>query len=262
MKITVKLNIWRASLCFFLVGAAIFIREVATAAPKTTIFIGQADVTTGDRLTFINPPNAKDDEPENREADNKFGGDACETVNIPLTAIVPGEMDKSMRAFTAQANPTLWFYVPYQEKAARLSLISKATGYRIFEENYQLNGTPGIIGITLSDISLEEGQDYRWVFEIICNPEDSSANMSVSGKIQRISFNQPANFSELTAEQRAFIYAKNGLWSETMNTIIQELRPLDREQSTRRLKELLQSVGLEKIDPEQISPCCTPNQQP
>ncbi|NET86917.1 MAG: DUF928 domain-containing protein [Kamptonema sp. SIO1D9] len=203
-----------------------------------------------------------------RTAEDKYGDSKCLSVDKRLTAIVPGIDNQSFPSLTAQKHPTFWFYIPYSSDStsplvAEFSLLTKNTennNIRILEKTYELEGTPGIIGISLPETTpLEINRNYRWVFSIICNPQDRSEDMYVSGLVQRVNQNQIPPLTA-TPNQRAVIYAEDGLWNDTLTTIICEVLPRERQQARLLIKQLFESeyVRLEIFKEERIiSKSCT-----
>lgn len=226
----------------------------------------QSPIDPNQPLIFQPRSLGKDDEPERRQAGDKFGGSKCPSdLETTLTALVFGEDDKSFKTPTVVADPTLWFYVPFDSApalSAEFVLIDKENNKRIYKATYPLTGTPGIVSISLPPILEQLDRDYRWLFIVICDPEDRAADLYVSGKVRRVEPSPSLAAPTIaTPEERAFIYARNGLWYETITTLIEEFRPLNPEKAALRLTELLESVGIEGIEPSQIVPCCTPAEE-
>ena len=253
--------------------ATLFVKEndktLEQSVPISTIEL--TPLNDSDRLIFkARDLTAKDDEPQRRVGGPKFGGSDCpsvdDAVDVPLTSLVTGEKDNSFRALTTEGHPTFWFYVPYPTTStltAKFVLINNEKDL-VYQGNYQLTKTPGIISITLpSTTSLEIGKDYKWTFKIICDPEDPAADMFVNGKLQRID-DISSNLIPpgATPEERAIIYAQEGLWYETITTIIKELYPTNPEKAKLRMSELFQSkfVSLEGFVEKNIVECCIPQQ--
>lgn len=228
-------------------------------------------------VLIFNPPQweTKDPPPGRREDSGRRGGDGnqCErpkliastntSEELPLTAIARN----SVRGLTIKERPTFWFYIPYQSTGtltAELSLFGMRDGKerRIYQGRFLLTSTPGIVSIPLPENAepLEEGKDYRWVFTIVCNPNRRIEDVYVQGVVNRISLN-PNLSSELSAatpEQQAILYARSGIWHETVTTLADDLRRSNPQLSASLLANLLQSVGLSKISREKIVECCTP----
>ncbi|MCA1990658.1 MAG: DUF928 domain-containing protein [Coleofasciculus sp. S288] len=273
----------------FLISANIFtnlqIKTVAIAAKNDSNLLKNRLVGS-DIKQMVNDSNylifipreltAKDDAPGRRKPGGKHGGNKCPSVSLPLTALVPGEeavsnsqgespvvsVSKSFRTLTAKADPTFWFYVPYGSdfeldaefvlttlnENQKMSLVSKTV--------YRLENTPGIIPIPLS--LPEIGKDYYWSFTIKCD-KDRAANISVNGKIQQVKPSpQFTPLETATPEEKAILYARDGLWNDALSTLIKEVRPRDRQRATLLMTQLLQSVQLDSFSQQPIVECCTP----
>lgn len=232
-------------------------------------------------LSFIQLEVAKKGAPGRRRGGGSFGGgNQCQSVNLPLTALVPGIEETlsgeregtsaaiaslGVRGLTVEGYPSFWFYVPYSSTLSVEFILINDQNKRVHQENYLLTGTPGIVRIRPSSKSmsapLEVGKDYRWVFSILCDPNDRSADMYVDGWVQRVapSSNLTTALKIAIPEKRAVLYAKEGLWYETLTTLVEELGPTQPKKATLLMTTLLQSVGLDDIAQQPIVKCCTPN---
>ena len=247
-------------------------------APVTNPSVQSPHLSNSELLSFIQPEAAKKGAPGRRKGGGSFGGgNQCRAVNLRLTALVPGIEETlsgreetsaaiaslSVRGLTAQGTPTFWFYVPYSSTStlsAEFVLINEQNKL-VHKENYLLTGTPGIVRIRPSSTSiLEVGKDYRWVFSILCDPNDRSADMYVDGWVQRIapSPNLATQLRTAIPEKRAVLYAKEGLWHETLTTLVEELHPTEPKKATLLMTNLLRSVGLDGIAQQPIVECCNP----
>lgn len=118
----------------------------------------------------------------------------CPSSLTKLTALVPGDADKSLLASTVAAYPTFWFYVPQLPQTARTAeLVLQAEDGTKVENIYRkpltLSGKPGIISVTppqKPEYSLKENKTYHWYFHIYCgNMEQTPDNFHVDGFVQK-----------------------------------------------------------------------------
>jgi hypothetical protein len=134
---------------------------------------------------------------------------ACPTTDQsrPLIAIV----DSSDPALTTQERPTLLFYLPfgktlnfaskdgsvYNITTAQFELMDENENPVLTNEALQvaLPDKPGIVSLTLpkTETVLQPNKEYFWVFRIICDPNDNTANPNVSGWIKRVKPNAAQN---------------------------------------------------------------------
>ncbi len=137
--------------------------------------------------------------PGNHKSGAARGGCFAVDRERVLTALV----DESDPALTTQANPTLVFYLPFG-RTPFLSQDGQAYNATLAEfelrdvnENSILKSQkivlsipdkPGIVKLTLpkSEAQLEPDKEYFWVFKVICDPNDNTANPSVAGWIKRV----------------------------------------------------------------------------
>lgn len=189
--------------------------------------------------------------------------------NSDLIAVAYGEKiieksgiikDQYLLNFTAQEKPSFWFYIPYKSQDKNPPLIGKLRlineeGDLIAEQNYTLSEKTGIQEILFpaNSPSLEIDKTYNVEFSIICNSEDNTDNPFVLGKVTRIRPNPnlipPKNANSV---EKAKFYAENGLWNETITTIIKDIYPLNPQQGQLLLNQLLKSAQLEEILDQEI----------
>lgn len=171
---------------------------------------------------------------------------ACSVVDRDrgLRALV----DASDPALTTEENPTLLFYSPYGQPAsgsleANTSVATTAEfELRDEDENSALKQgkivvsippQPGIVSLKIpsSEVRLEPNKEYFWVFRVICDRDDTSANPSVSGWIKRVDSG-----------------ASETVWFDQLNQIVQS-RTNDLENWTK----LLGQFGFQDLNQAPIS---------
>jgi hypothetical protein len=214
------------------------------------------------KIRFI-PTAHSEDNPDRRLPDTPDSSGSrgdCIAKSIPMTRLVGRE---SLN-LTVSSHPTVWVYVPYTAEEAPsgvFSLQDRAGTEEIWETEFQLPNTPGIVSITLpsNQPALDVDTTYRWYFELSCPTVNGSdrhtSPASITGLVQRVSLSnieiQLNNVS--TALERAEIYAQNGIWYETIDELA-NLRLRDRENSSLEQEwvELLNRQGLGQIAEEPI----------
>jgi hypothetical protein len=160
----------------------------------------------------------------------------------PLTALV----DKSDPALTTQAHPTFLFYLPYSQtpypaQDGRNYGVTTAE-FELLDENensvlkhrkifFSLPAQSGIVKIMLpsTEASLEPGKEYFWIFRVICDSQDNSANPSVAGWIKRVSVGSSENLWFDRLEQLAQS-PMNSLeqWTQLLRDVDPKLQDLAR----------------------------------
>ncbi|HEY9649940.1 MAG TPA: DUF928 domain-containing protein [Coleofasciculaceae cyanobacterium] len=143
-------------------------------------------------------------------------------------------VDASDPALTTEENPTLLFYSPFGKPTsgspeANTSVATTAEfELRDEDENSALKSQkivvsipaqPGIVSLKIpsSEVRLEPNKEYFWVFRVICDRDDVSANPSVSGWIKRVDSG-----------------ASETVWFDKLNQIVQS-RTKDLESWTKLL---------------------------
>ena len=154
--------------------------------------------------------------------------------------------------FTIEERPTFWFYLPYistsespQNQVAQFVLLDD-TNRPVWNElmAVELSDTARLVEYPLS-YSLETGKLYNWYFSVICDSDKLSRNPVVRGWIQRT---EPT--PELQAAlrngsrfDRYLAYANNGIWFDTVNSLV-EIR--------RQFPSLYKGAWLQLLDQFQI----------
>ncbi|NJO48886.1 MAG: DUF928 domain-containing protein [Leptolyngbyaceae cyanobacterium RM2_2_4] len=159
-------------------------------------------------INLFNPPRNRN---SGAAAGRQFAGagrDLCPPTSTPLTALVPN----TNLGLTLDANPTLWFYIPYaasQGYETEFVLID-AEENDVYKQNFALPEEPGVISIQIPEqVALEAGDSYRWVISVMCNPENRSGDATVNGWIQRVdSENLDDQLAAATLENKMLLYSE------------------------------------------------------
>lgn len=202
--------------------------------------------------TEFDPPDRGTD--GNRQGSSSRTG--CPEVPQPLTALIP----ETNLGLTAADRPTFLFYVPYSPEPPReveLVLLDEAEN-EIFNQKITPSEIPGIISISLPETAadLEIGKTYRWQFSYICNPRIRAEDDYVEGAIARVAMDDELSRqleAVNTPLERAELYAKAGLWYETLAELAQlrQIQPQNPE-TLAEWQELLDSVGLGHLAEEPL----------
>lgn len=187
------------------------------------------------------------------------GRNECPSSLKRLTALVPGNGDKSDIASTVAAYPTFWFYVPELPKTARRAeLVLQTTNGRevkeVYRKPFKLSGKPGIISINppaKPQYSLKENETYHWYFHIYCNDSD---NYYVDGFVQKQVITQALDNQLKTAKPREYIaYSANDIWHDALTNLGQLHRANPQNVTINQdWVNLLNSVGLQDMSKEPI----------
>lgn len=213
------------------------------------------------------PPNSQGpDNARSRQAGGTRG--VCITGKdkdqVPI-ALVP----KSGIGTTMAEYPTLSWYIPKNTGWGVELTVRNANGEEIYSTKYAFAhytgqdsqgepeeyvvGAPGIMSLTLpklesSVLPPETGQKYKWTLGLICTPGDSSSIVYADGVFERVAPdpNLASRIQQATPEQRVAIYAKERLWYETLNTLVELRRQRPNDQGLKSAwSQLLRSVELD-----------------
>lgn len=198
------------------------------------------------RVRFVTPPIKA----SGSRRSGASRGD-CPMVKKPLTALIP---DTNI-GLTISERPTLWFYIPYtavNNRSAELVLLDEKNKL-VYTTALPLAKTSGITKVTIAK-TLEIGKTYKWVFSVICNPANRTADKFVKGEVRRelLSSAVKNQLKEVTEEyDRAIIYAENGLWFDALTTLAELRIKAPQEQNfIEEWADLLGEIGLADIASE------------
>jgi hypothetical protein len=166
----------------------------------------------------------------------------------PLTPLLPNAVGYD-GGTTTLPNPTLYFYIPENNATQAEFAIVDANRQKLYRATYSLSGKTGIFQLTLPEqVALTVGQQYRWEFALICNPQRRKADKFVQGTLQRLPLTP-----ELKAQldrapnplAKAQLYAQAHIWQETL-ALLAQIYP----SNPQAWQELLGSVGLGDLSTE------------
>ncbi|HBE20005.1 MAG TPA: hypothetical protein DEG17_06045 [Cyanobacteria bacterium UBA11149] len=201
----------------------------------------------------------------------------CLKDNMPITAVTP--INNGVK--TLLPNPTLYVYVPETRASSAEFTVVDGEGEEVYNTKLALTDTPGIVSVSLPDtVALTPGQEYTWIFAVVCNPANRERDEFVRGLILPTSLDllnqemrqetgggltskqmevlNPDKFRKNLAllktnpneakrllEEQVEEYSKVGVWSETMMvfTKLSQAFPNDCNLMQEQ-KELLKSVEL------------------
>lgn len=186
--------------------------------------------------------------PGNRQGGTHRGNGAC-PAGLSITPLVP----VSNIGLTNSESPTFFAYVPQTSAQIEFTLLTEKEDEVVYETAFKID-KPGIVGVTVPAAgkpqSIEVDKRYVWSFSMICDQNDRSADLVVRGWVKRIEAqpNIPSDLANPDPMTLVNIYAKNGIWYETVTTLAQLRRqtPTD-SMLTAQWAKLLQSQGLESI---------------
>jgi hypothetical protein len=210
---------------------------------------------------------------------------------MPLTGLMPirNKLNQETSVATNQtltvaANPTFFVYVPSTTTQSAEDLVfAEFSVYDdqdkdVYNTTFRLPtvlssdlpnssvSTPGILKLSLpTNVSLETGKTYRWVFQLYCSTANADPNFEpnynnnpfVDGWIQRteLSPDLKTKIEQATPLEQAKLYAKERIWSETL-MLAAQLRSSNPDE----WEELLKSVGLNEIAQAPFIEYSTPEQ--
>lgn len=166
--------------------------------------------------------------------------EACKPTDKPLTALVP----ENGKGLTTADYPIFWFYIPYgadEIHSIKFSLHDRDETTTLYRTSIQLAQTPGVIGISLPQISesaLKVNESYHWYFTVKCRTEETSEedDIVLDGWVTRV--------------ERG---SNSVIWYDELTNLAQRyLSEPESSEAKRAWVELLKSVGLEEMAQEPV----------
>ncbi len=181
----------------------------------------------------------------------------CTTNLLQQPSVLIALMDEEVTQ-TRKAHPTFLFYIPVgRSERANTALLAIKDEALLLSEGagdldegaivVSLPDQPGLVSVTVpaNTLPLEVGKRYFWAFTILCSRTNPSANLSVSGFLQRVE--PPTAVVETPASQSAQPvdrpkFDDNDTWHEWVERLAKM-----RAMRGRSWNDLLEHFGLEKF---------------
>jgi Domain of Unknown Function (DUF928) len=165
-----------------------------------------------------------------------------------LVAIIP----ENQLGLTSLARPTLLFYIPTTSaKSLQIKFENDRTGTTFYEKKLTTPTKPGLAKFDFGELKdtppLELEKTYRWTLTLHCDPQDTSADVNVSGTIRRIELDPilVRTLETASLRDRANLYAVNRLWYDAVKALAEARLASPRDtQLGADWAELLKSIGL------------------
>lgn len=198
-----------------------------------------------------------------------------------LMLLVPeGATPGTNLAVTAAAYPRFFWFMPQTRVATSEFALDKAKKVEftlhegdaqtpdralIYRTAFSVTGEAGIGSLALPQNAgippLEVGKTYHWRVTLICNERQPSQNLTADGWLQRVALDPTVTkqIEAATATNRADLYAKNGLWVETLSTLAaQRCAKPSASAATVQWNQLLKAVKLDQLVDKPLIQQCDP----
>lgn len=184
-----------------------------------------------------------------------------QTLPTPsLTVLLP--QDKL--GLTTRQHPEFFVYIPQTEATEAEFLLIDPNGEYEYRARYTVPQTGGVVKIELpdSEIPLEAGKDYEWMFAIVCDPDSRDKDIVDGGivKLTELSSTQTRQLQQADSLKRAQLYAEYGIWHDAVETLATlQCQNSDRSDLQSNWQQLLKSgsVKLDTIITQPLLECGT-----
>lgn len=260
---TLSLHLRKTTLTVALIGA---IASGIPARAQTTFTRPNSNAASLDSIVFVAPDLSGKGRPGDRSGGASRGGCQANVNPQELVALVPDTKTNPSVGLTVDAHPTFWFNVPYAaDKLHALEFVLLDEQERTVYQTQlaEIAPLPGIVSFRLPETTtpLAVGETYKWLIKVYCeepqldDPETPLIFMGSS--IIRVA-PTPDLEDELkvarTERERAFIYARRGIWYNAL-TEIGNLRRTG--SATADWENLLGKIDLDGIAAKPLVDCCS-----
>ncbi|MDY6783310.1 MAG: DUF928 domain-containing protein [Cyanobacteriota bacterium] len=168
----------------------------------------------------------------------------------PMTVLMP----TNNIGTTADADPALLVFIPESRiDGGEVRIFEQVEEQEVYVGKFDLSNkpgdTPGIVKLNLEEANLEADKTYEWSFTPFCLDDRGEPDLLPSpfleGTFQRTPLTPVQDAQLERAEsplEQAEIYARSGIWSETLN-LAEQLRPSEPQE----WMNLLESVELGEL---------------
>jgi hypothetical protein len=168
---------------------------------------------------------------------------------------------ENKRGRTVSDYPTFFFYLPQPNAELAEFILEDENGNLIYGQALTIKNLSGVIGVSIPANTnvppLEVGKNYTWVFSLVCDPEDRSADKAERGTVRRVELSADilGELENADPRRKTFIYAENGIWQDALGNLAAARRANPNDPVFKSdWKSLLESVELGSIAAEPIVP--------
>ncbi len=211
-----------------------------------------APVHTSSRPTIGSAANADEvrwtPDPKRGRASNTLSGGRRGTASATcalddrlkpaVTLLVPEETI----ALTTKAQPTLAWYVEGNQ-TAEMEFVLFHPEHADPVYTREIQSATGLVEVTLPEsAALEVGVPYRWTVFVACDHDNFSVH--TRSLVERIEVpNAALDVSAMSSLEQASLYASQGIWYDTLNSLIDACRQDARTIVLQELRSLLQQIN-------------------
>jgi len=172
-------------------------------------------------------------------------------------AIVPSyEQEDSVIqvwGLTTVERPGFWFYIPYDKTVIQDMEFVLQTDHdeTLYRAKVSIPSQVGLVRVQ-PDAGMETGKKYHWFFKVktACGTNQSVTSNYVEGWVQR---QAPAaglgdRLTAATLQQRASLYAENGIWYDALDTLAEaHFTNPNNANIAQDWTDLLRAIGLDDL---------------
>ncbi|MEC4803837.1 MAG: DUF928 domain-containing protein [Jaaginema sp. PMC 1079.18] len=107
----------------------------------------------------------------------------CLGPDLAMTALNPN----SNLGVTAKSNPTIYFAIPALAQVRDAEFVlTDSQGKTVYSTVMTVGKMPQLASIQLPENAIATGQDYQWSFSLMCDPQDYTRDIILTGWLRRV----------------------------------------------------------------------------
>jgi hypothetical protein len=173
----------------------------------------------------------------------------CIAGRQPLVALNPA----NNLGVTVNNAPSLYFSMPTLDETRQVEFILRDSDENlVYKTTFDVNPVEGIVGVHIPEGQLKLAQDYHWYFSLVCDSEDRSQNVVLTGWLRRVSpervFQEEHEPDREPGLERVMFYQEAGVWTDAIATLVElhQTHPHDNE-ILAQWTQLLQTLELDTV---------------
>ncbi|NEP19784.1 MAG: DUF928 domain-containing protein [Leptolyngbya sp. SIO4C1] len=176
---------------------------------------------------------------------------ACLTSGQPVVALSP----TNHLGVTMRDNPAVYFAMPATTAHTVEFRLRDTAGTSVYQTVLDTD-EQALVKVQLPEQSLARDQRYQWHFSVVCDAQDRSQNIVLTGWLRRVSSELSLGQSEVSAAELALsaqlelaaAYQTAGLWSDAIAVVSDVYRQYPNNEAAHRAwLQLLRSLALESV---------------
>lgn len=152
---------------------------------------------------------------------------------------------------TASDRPTVYVSMQPSDQTFPVEFSLRDTdGQTVYETSFETTKHQSFVGVQLPEKVLKAGQDYQWYFSAVCDADDRSQNVVLSGWLRRVPAQTARSANSSLHSRLAQVQAEQaaGLWNDAIATMVALRQSYPQDSNVlAQWKQLLQALDLDTV---------------